>query len=104
MSSKVIRWLHVSDFHVGKDGYEQRRLFSELLREIERWKDTHDFRPNYVFITGDIANKGLAKEYEAFRAGFLQPLRGVIDASTTVIPIPGNHDVARPSSDALGRE
>jgi tetratricopeptide (TPR) repeat protein len=104
MSSDVIRWLHVSDFHVGKDGYEQRRLFREILLEIERWKNSHDFRLNYVFITGDIANKGLAKEYETFRADFLQPLRDTIDASTVVIPIPGNHDVARPSSDALGRE
>ena len=99
--SPTIRWLHLSDFHVGKDLYEQKRLFAEILSEVERWKTQKNFVPDYVFITGDIANKGLKKEYEAFRKEFLVPLQEKFNVDTVVIPIPGNHDIERPSPDML---
>jgi predicted MPP superfamily phosphohydrolase len=99
--SSNIRWLHLSDFHVGKDLYEQKRLFAEILSEVERWKTQKNFIPDYVFITGDIANKGLKKEYEAFRKEFLVPLQETFSVDTVVIPIPGNHDIERPSPDML---
>ena len=35
-SSRHIRWLHISDFHTGKDEYGQRRLFKYILTYIER--------------------------------------------------------------------
>lgn len=99
--SSTIRWLHLSDFHVGKDLYEQKRLFPEILLEVERWKTQKKFIPDYVFLTGDIANKGLKKEYETFRKEFLIPLQEKFDGNTVVIPIPGNHDIERPSPDML---
>lgn len=99
--SPTIRWLHLSDFHVGKDLYEQKRLFAEILSEVERWKTQKNFVPDYVFITGDIANKGLKKEYETFRKEFLVPLQEKFNVDTVVIPIPGNHDIERPSPDML---
>lgn len=98
-----IRWLHLSDFHVGKDSYEQARLFDEIRKEVERWKNEKDFTPNYVFITGDIANKGLRKEYETFRNGFLLPLQSLL-GNAVFFPVPGNHDIERPVPDALDRE
>jgi len=97
----TIRWLHLSDFHVGKDAYEQRRLFTEIVREIERWKNEKEFVPDYVFLTGDIANKGQKREYESFRKDFLLPLQEKFDINTIVFPVPGNHDVERPSVDML---
>lgn len=99
--SPTIRWLHLSDFHVGKDLYEQKRLFAEILLEVERWKTQKNFVPDYVFITGDIANKGLKREYEEFRKVFLVPLQEKFNIDTVVIPIPGNHDIERPSPDML---
>lgn len=99
----IIRWLHLSDFHVGKDNYEQVRLFEKILEEIERRKD-EGFVPDYVFLTGDIANKGAKKEYEMFRSGFLTPLQEMFGVETVVIAVPGNHDVARPSPDGLDRD
>lgn len=101
--SSTVRWLHLSDFHVGKDTYEQARLFSEILEEVERWKAEKKFVPDYVFITGDIANRGLKKEYETFRIKFLGPLQDKFDANTVVVPIPGNHDIERPNPDGLDR-
>lgn len=102
--ASTIRWLHLSDFHVGKDTYEQDRLFDEVVKEVGRWKDERKFVPDYVFITGDVANKGLKKEYETFRKSFLIPLQEKLNTETVVFPVPGNHDVERPGSDAFDRE
>lgn len=102
--TSIIRWLHLSDFHVGKDTYEQNRLFAQILGEVDRWKREKNFVPDYVFITGDIANKGLKREYETFRREFLVPLQNSFDENTVIFPVPGNHDVERPSTDLLDQE
>ena len=34
MTVKPIRWLHLSDFHTGKEDYPQGEIFSEILKEI----------------------------------------------------------------------
>ena len=101
--SPTIRWLHLSDFHVGKDNYEQARLFNQVLTEVDYWKTNKKFVPNYIFITGDIANRGLKKEYETFRKEFLVPLQNKFDAETLIFHVPGNHDIARPTTDTLDR-
>lgn len=103
--ASTIRWLHLSDFHVGKDSYEQERLFEAIVKEVGRFqKDEKPFVPDYVFITGDIANKGLKKEYETFRNDFLLPLEATLGAETIIFPVPGNHDVERPGTDTLDRD
>lgn len=102
--ASTIRWLHLSDFHVGKDAYEQARLFDEIVKEVGRWIDERKFVPDYVFITGDVANKGLKKEYETFRKSFLIPLQEKLNTETVVFPVPGNHDVERPGTDTFARE
>jgi len=103
--ASTIRWLHLSDFHVGKDSYEQERLFEAIVKEVGRLKnDKPPFVPDYVFITGDIANKGLRKEYETFRNDFLRPLETALGPETVIFPVPGNHDVERPSTDTLDRD
>lgn len=58
-SKKVVRWIHLSDFHVGKDGYGQRKLFKYILDHLHE-RIASGQAPDMVFITGDIANKGLA--------------------------------------------
>lgn len=103
--ASTIRWLHLSDFHVGKDSYEQERLFEAIVKEVGRFqKDEQPFVPDYVFITGDIANKGQKKEYETFRNDFLRPLETKLGAETIIFPVPGNHDVERPGTDTLDRD
>jgi hypothetical protein len=54
---KTVRWLHLSDFHVGMDDYGQRKLFSNICDHIER-KAKKGYIPDFVFLTGDLANKG----------------------------------------------
>lgn len=71
--SDPIRWLHLSDFHVGKDEWAQWRLFEKIIEHAADQKGK-GFIPGVVFITGDIANAGQESEYAEFRSGFLAPL------------------------------
>ncbi len=60
--SSTIRWLHLSDFHVGKDAYAQHRIIEHIhhhVREAVAEKGT----PNFVFVTGDLAQSGKDQEY-----------------------------------------
>ena len=101
----IIRWLHLSDFHVGKDDYATRKMFDYILSHVRKRK-VEDFVPDLLFITGDLANKGLASEYETFWLEFVTPLQdeigGCIDQRTFVVP--GNHDVDRGKFPAFSRE
>lgn len=68
-----LRWLHLSDFHVGKDRYGQLKMFRAILDHVKARKD-FGREPNFVFITGDLANRGQLSEYEEFAEEFLLPL------------------------------
>ena len=61
----AIRWLHLSDFHVGMDDYAQRKLFAEIIREIRSRIDGGE-GPDFVFVTGDLANTGVEGQYANF--------------------------------------
>lgn len=91
---KNFRWLHLSDFHVGKDNYGQIKLFDYVLTHIKENKE-NGFIPDAIFITGDIANEGLEKQYNTFSEDFLLPLSEVYDDMSRVYIVPGNHDIER---------
>ena len=103
--SDPIRWLHLSDFHVGKDDWAQRRLFEKIIEHVADQKGK-GFIPDLVFITGDIANAGQKSEYTEFRRGFLAPLLDALggkDWPGTLYAVPGNHDVDRGKNPDLDR-
>ena len=91
-----VRWLHLSDFHVGKDAYAQRKLFAEIHDHI-RTQLNGGFVPHFIFITGDLANKGKDEEYTEFLEVFLTPLVSALgdEWSGKIFCVPGNHDVQR---------
>lgn len=92
-----INWLHLSDFHVGKDNYGVRKLFQYILQEIKLKLNTNCV-PDFVFITGDIANSGNENEYNTFSSDFITPLKEIISEKNSEIliySVPGNHDVNR---------
>jgi predicted MPP superfamily phosphohydrolase len=97
--TEPLRWLHISDFHVGKDNYGQRRLFKEVIAEARAQVAT-GAGPDLVFITGDIANRGAPSEYTEFVDEFLAPL---LSATTPrgAFAVPGNHDVDRSAARAV---
>ena len=68
--ASIIRWLHLSDFHVGKDEYAGRKMFDYIIKHVRQIKED-GFSPDIVVITGDIANKGLESEYMDFWLEFV---------------------------------
>ena len=101
---KRIRWLHLSDFHTGKDNYGQRQLFRYILSHIRNCV-TANAAPDLIFITGDIANKGKPEEYDLFNREFLFPLQEIVGepCARRIFIIPGNHDVDRNQARAVKR-
>lgn len=95
-SSSTVTWLHLSDFHVGKDKYGQRRLFTSILDHVQQRIEA-GVGPDMIFITGDIANKGKSSEYEDFLTNFFDPLTEQVSSKCRerIFVVPGNHDVDR---------
>ena len=92
-----VKFLHLSDFHVGMDGYAQRRLLDRIVAHVSD-RVSKGWRPDLVFITGDVAYSGERKQYEDFRSQFYNPLLEALGGSSwrgKVYAVPGNHDVDR---------
>lgn len=88
--------LHISDIHAssivnkGSELTHLRTVIGAILR------DEFVIGVDTVLITGDIANNGLADEYDLFDKEFLTPLMSYLDIDYSRIFIcPGNHDVER---------
>lgn len=103
--TRTIRWLHLSDFHVGKDDYATRKMFDYILDHVKKRKQ-EGLIPDLLFFTGDLANKGLRHEYEMFWEDFALPLQEAIGSGIAqrTFAIPGNHDVDRTKHPAISRE
>ncbi len=93
-----IRWLHLSDFHIGKDNYAQIKLFKSIHAHMKEQKEK-GILPDMIFITGDIANKGKKEEYAVFADEFLLPFVDIYDIFPKIYIIPGNHDIDREKCD-----
>lgn len=102
MPNNPIRWLHISDFHVGKENYAQLSMFQEILTEIEN-RVEQGFVPDLILLTGDIANHGKAKDYEQFEDNFFLPLLDKLGNGWDgkIYAVPGNHDVDRSKAEAV---
>lgn len=103
MNDERFRWLHLSDFHVGKDQYGQCCLFSYILQNVQQ-AISDGKPPHAVFITGDIANSGTESEYETFLEDFFWPLQELLSntpSSDRIFIVPGNHDVTRSQARAV---
>jgi len=90
-----VRWLHLSDFHIGKDQYPQRSLLDDILNHVEEYISAENY-PHYIFFTGDLTNSGLKKEYAEFNV-FVKNLKGIFADQNIELPelffVPGNHDL-----------
>jgi calcineurin-like phosphoesterase family protein len=101
-----IRWLHLSDLHLGCRG---TALWSQVHEEFEqsiRKYAAEIGMPDLILFTGDLTFKGSVEEFEQVDE-FLQALQGWLmvasgsDRPALVFPVPGNHDLVRPVGRAL---
>jgi len=102
VSTQIIRWLHISDLHLGQRGGEVWWQVREEFRvSLERMlKELGP--PHLVLLTGDLAFSGALEQYELVDR-FLEALRGWIAAAggdpPLVVAVPGNHDLQRPEAE-----
>jgi hypothetical protein len=86
--SRMVNWLHVSDFHfTGSDPYDRYVVLDALVRSVERFRKDGR-QPDLIFATGDVAFGGKETEYEAATAFFdaLCAAAGVEKRRLYVIP------------------
>lgn len=87
--------LHISDIHVsetlGMNQHELKKLLDSLMNDLDSFQGV-----DLLLITGDIANFGLAAEYDLFKKSFLEPLLAKLSLDfSRVVITPGNHDTIR---------
>ena len=61
----LLRWLHLTDLHIGHNDESQRTALASLLAAIEIAAEGKPF--DAVFITGDLAYSGQQNEYDALQ-------------------------------------
>jgi hypothetical protein len=96
-----LNWLHLTDLHCGMSGQEHRwpnvreAFFEDLKKQHEKsgpWQ--------VVFFTGDLVQRGTPDEFRKLNdllATIWEHL-GELGSHPILLPIPGNHDLVRPSA------
>jgi len=88
----VLRWLHITDLHVGHKNESQQTALASLVAAIENFAHGKPF--DLILLTGDLAYSGHKNEYDALRAQLIEPLRATfLCAKATFHAVPGNHDL-----------
>ena len=88
-------WLHISDLHFKEgDPYDRDKVLTALLRSLTAFA-RQGWRPDLIFVTGDIAYGGKAPEYQLASAFFDKLLQDTRLGRDKLFVVPGNHDVDR---------
>lgn len=96
-----IRWLHLSDTHFGARGTEiWHQVHDEFRISLEYWLPKIG-TVDLILFTGDLVFSGQAAQYRLVE-DFIEELNSMIVDLTDgpapiLVPVPGNHDLARPS-------
>ncbi|MBL8901628.1 MAG: SUMF1/EgtB/PvdO family nonheme iron enzyme, partial [Planctomycetes bacterium] len=104
MTGRPIRWIHLSDLHLGSPGRELwpslEQSFGESVAELVQLQGP----PDLIFLTGDLSYSGRAEEFERVDA-FLDRLERKLSLRGAevplLLPVPGNHDLAWPDEEEL---
>lgn len=94
-SKPQLKWLHLSDLHLrSNESWSQDVVLRSLLTDISgRFSD--DKRPDFIFLTGDLAFSGKSDEYLVVE-DFLDKLLQTTGVSADrLLMVPGNHDIDR---------
>lgn len=97
-----IHIVHLSDLHMG--GFDDRRLSLETDMVVDHiLRATKSQPPEFVCISGDIAQLGLPDEYDAaekWLTDLVQALKMPAPPNPRILLSPGNHDVCIPLGSA----
>ncbi len=103
--SDPVNWLHLSDFHFGLHPFEQTFSAKKI---VEHLKDAQakGLTPDFIFITGDVANSGKKAEYEQFVEQLISPIVELFgsDFLDNIFTVPGNHDLNRHVNEEFSKE
>ena len=93
-----INILHISDLHFGTNSQndkESTRYCDDYVRTfIDKLKESKELQPNYVIVSGDIANASVDMEYEK-AIKFLNTVVKELDIpKKNVLICMGNHDIS----------
>lgn len=101
-----LSWLHLTDLHYGMG--EQKHLWPNIKDQFfEDLKKLHEKSGPWdvVFFTGDLVQSGANEEFDGLNKLLDQLWRRLkeLGSEPLLIPIPGNHDLVRPSMSAAAR-
>lgn len=100
MSERLFRWLHLSDLHLGQPQGERWNTVRRVVVNDIAKVTAQIGKPDVIFFTGDIAFSGKTDDYLTCDQ-VLTEIRNATGANPLVIPVPGNHDLIRPSGGPL---
>lgn len=94
LSATVVTWLHVSDFHFKTGEFPDRDIvLNALLEKVGTVSSGGEWKPDFIFCTGDIAHSGKPEEYR-YAANFFDQLLSAVNLEKKhLFTVPGNHDV-----------
>jgi len=101
LSGRPIRWLHLSDLHLGCPGKALWWAVANEFEESVKEYVTRLGRPDLVLFTGDLAFKGDKDEFSKVNQFLGKLLEWIGEPAPLIVPVPGNHDLARPQKLAV---
>ena len=92
LREKALRWLLLTDLHIGHGGEAQQLALSSLIDAIAREADCKSF--DLVLLAGDLSFSGKVDEYDTIISTIIEPLRKLPEfKDSRFVAVPGNHDV-----------
>ena len=103
--SDSIKWLHLSDFHFGLHPSDQAFSSKKIVEHLKEAK-AKGLTPDFIFITGDIANTGKKSEYAQFVEHLIGPIVDLLGSEflDNIFTVPGNHDLNRHVNEEFSKE
>lgn len=100
-----MRFIHLSDFHIKKEGMKDlSQLIKALSEDLTRFNSSRKI--DFILFTGDLIDQG-GRSFESINQAFLEFEKNVISPLTKTLNIdknrfifiPGNHDIDRNADD-----
>jgi tetratricopeptide (TPR) repeat protein len=89
-----VSWLHLADLHLGAQHGRWQDMRDLALRDLEQQAEMHG-PPDLILVTGDLSDSGTAEQFERVTTA-LREICNAVGGDPIIVPVPGNHDLARP--------